>query len=127
VLLVLLGLTGSAFLAGFAFLMGFNTTGKFDTTDKIKAQFKNEPILAVAIAQDQRAALVQTSNRTLFVIRILGDKYVKRQIKPSDIADVAPGHVRISTQDLGFPALDFWCAQSTLNTIRTPNLSPSVL
>lgn len=125
-LLVLLGFFGSAFLAAIAFWMGFNTTGKFDNVDEVRAHVGDVPISAIAIAQDHRTAIVETSDGTLFVVKMLGDKPVKRQIARSDLRQIAPGHVHISVQDVGFPALDFWCAQSTLDSILRPTLGPKV-
>jgi hypothetical protein len=119
-LLVLLGLTGSALLAAIAFWMGFNTTGKFNSVDDVRAHFGTIPIATIAISQDHRAAIVETREGTLFVVRVLGDKTVKRQIARSDIRQIAPGHARISLQDVGFPPLDFWCPQSTLETMFLP-------
>jgi hypothetical protein len=100
-----------------AFLLGFNKTKLINDLADINMVLGDIEILAWAIAQDQRSALVRGSDNQVHLILVLGDKHVARKIDQTALTPVAAGHIRIESTDLGFPALDFRAEPSTCERV----------
>jgi hypothetical protein len=124
-LLVGLAIFGSAFLAAMAFLLGFNKTLKLGGFADVKAQLGDISIKTWAIADDGSTALVCDDGAALYLIKIMGDRAVTREISPADVTIVSEHHIRIHSADLGFPALDFVCAHTNLANVLNSLLDPS--
>jgi hypothetical protein len=117
--LVLLAIVGSAALAGIAFWLGFNKNLKLQTFDDIKPHLGSINPVTWVVATDGGAALVRDVLGELYLLRVVGDKVVRRPIEGKHLRARGEGHVHIDIGDLGFPALDFQGDPSTLIDVLT--------
>jgi hypothetical protein len=124
-LLIGLAILGSSFLAAMAFLLGFNKTLKLETRSDIEAHLGDVSIATWAIADNGSTALVRDDAASLHLIKVMGDKVVVRKVGVGDAKLVSVHHIRIESADLGFPALDFVCANTILSGIINASLDPS--
>ena len=118
VLLVLLALGGTAFLAGAAYLFGFNKTAYLADHEAVESCVRDfdarVEIKSTVIATNKQAALAMSHTRQLFLITMLGDSRIVRVIAAQNITALSEDHLRIDVKDFAFPALDFHAAKGSL-------------
>jgi hypothetical protein len=120
-IIVVLGLFGSAALALMAFAFGFNKNAILgedaEIAELVRAFAPDVTIEAIVVASTRRSALVKGIDGQLYLVTLLGNKPVVRQLSPAQFKPIGGGHIRIDPQDFGYPALDFHAPQSTLIAI----------
>jgi hypothetical protein len=128
--LLMLAVGGSLGLCSAAFLFGFNKSLKIPDAQSAK-QFVSDycqeavPNMCV-LSGDHASALVVCENSDTFLITMMGDRPVVRQLTAPDILQLDGGNINIDVKDVRFPARIFSAPATLLKPIlHTLNQGPS--
>jgi hypothetical protein len=117
-ILVLLASGGTAALIGAAFLFGFNRSSAIaDVAAAKHFLYLYAPEIMpnhVMLSSDQANALITTQDNRVFLIAMLGDGVVTRELKARDMSAFHDGIVMIDVQDFGFPLRPFKTEKSAV-------------
>jgi hypothetical protein len=109
--LIMLATGGTAALVGAAFLFGFNRSAGIadEAAAKHFLYLYAQDVVAdtVVLSSDQANALIVSDDKRVFLVAMVGDSPVTRELKMSDILPYAKGEVHIDVRDFGFPPRSF--------------------
>jgi hypothetical protein len=105
-LTVLMAAAGTALLAFVGFRLGLSVDRRFnDKVEVVKAVQAYSGLQAefdVLISHNQRAAVAYTTEKTGYVVTVLGDKVLVRSLDQAKIMVIAEDRLHISFPDFGF-------------------------
>lgn len=110
-ILVMLATGGTIVLVSAAFLLGFNKAEAIQ--DEAAARYfvhgyapETVP-KSIILADDKRSALIVTTQNLVFLLTLMGDGPVVRQLTEGDISQLSDQSALINVRDLGFPKRKF--------------------
>jgi hypothetical protein len=119
--LVLLAAGGTAALVGAAFLFGFNRSAVIadEAAAKHFLYLYAQDVVAdiVVLSTDQANALIVSNNKKVFLVAMVGDSPVTRELHASDVLPYAKGEVSIDVRDFGFPPRSFRIDEQAIQPI----------
>lgn len=120
-ILVLLATGGTAALVGAAFLFGFNKSAVIadEAAAKHFLYLYASDIAAsfVVLSSDQSSALIASQDNRIFLVTMLGEGAVTRELRAGDISRHSEGDITIDVHDFGFPARHFRADKLALQSI----------
>jgi hypothetical protein len=119
--LLTLAFVGTAAVSGAAFMLGFDKSGpNFDVATATRYLRDYAPDMKpqhVALGHDGKTALIACDQGCIFLVTVLGDRPVVRQLSAQDIGTIENQRIRIDVNDIGFPPRDFSAPQETLQLV----------
>ena len=105
-LTVLMAAAGTALLAFVGFRLGLSVDRRFkDKVEVVKAVQTYSGLQSefdVLISHNQRAAVAYGTDKTGYVVTVLGDKFLVRSLDQAKIMVIADDRLHISFPDFGF-------------------------
>lgn len=119
--LVMLALGGTAALVAAAFLFGFNRSAVIADVAAAKHflyLYASDIVPSIVVlSSDQTSALITSQDNRVFLVTMLGDSTVTRELKPDNISEKGEGSLWIDVRDFGFPARHFRAEKQALQSI----------